>query len=96
MGFGTLIVGFFVVMCRMKVPNAFATPKKGFDDVAPAFAKKCDEDVEDQVESLPSFIMASNTCDECLKMSKERDEAKPTEKLRKEARTEAMNRFETE
>ena len=28
-------------------------------------------------------------------MSKERDEAKPTEKLRKEARTEAMNRFET-
>ena len=84
-----------MVMCRMKVPNTFATTKKAFNDVISAFAKKYDKDVEDQVESLPSFIIARKTHDECLKMNKERDEAKLAEKMRKEARTEAMNRFES-
>ena len=63
------------------------------NDVVPDFAKKCDKDVEDQVESLPSFIMARNACDEHNEMNKERDEAKLAEKQRKEARTETMDRL---
>ena len=96
MDFGMQIVECFVGMCRMKGPNGFVVLKKKFNDMMPAFAKKHDQDVEDQVQSLPSFIMARNTCDEHNKMNKEHDEKKLAEKQRKEARTEAMNRFETD
>ena len=83
-------------VCRVKGLNAFPHQKKEFDDATLAFAKKNGKDVEDQVESLPSFIIAINARDEHLKMNKERYEANLAEKLREEARTEAMNRFENE
>ena len=52
------------------------TKKKVFNGMTPTFARKYDKDVENQVESFPSFIMARNMHDECLKMSKDRESTK--------------------
>ena len=57
----------------------------------PAFAKKHDQDLEDKVELLPSFITANIIHNEYNKMIKEYKERKRTEKEKKEARIEAMN-----
>ena len=70
--------------------------KKVLNGVVPAFVKKCCEDAEDQVQSLPFFIMARSQRDEHDEMNKERGEAKLAEKQREEARVEAANRFETD
>ena len=44
--------------------NIYYIKKKVFNDMLSAFTKKYDKDVENQFESLPSFIMAKNTYDE--------------------------------
>ena len=41
------------------------TKQKMFKDMMPAFAKKHDQDVEDKMQSLPSFPMAKNLNGEC-------------------------------
>ena len=57
--------------------------KKVFNGAMLVFAKKHDNDVENQVESLPSFIMTRNTHDECLKMNKDCVSAKIEEKMQR-------------
>ena len=61
--------------------------------MTPDFAKKHDKNVEDKMQSLPSFVMAKNMLEEHTKTNKEHEEKKLAEKEKKIARSEAMNRL---
>ena len=56
---------------------------KEFKDTLPALKDKCEADIKNGIDHMPSFIMAKNTYDECTKMMSDRQLEIDAEKQRK-------------